>query len=169
MLRLALAIGLLLKGVPADQTGYSLASVSSAIASDEVLGSVGSGLTCIPNGKLRWGTLAKADPAAWVDAGQKALAESGQSAGRYRVSLSIKAIKLNLCLAWMGLGRKPRGKGTMAVDVVVRDEVTNTDLPSREIDVDLDLRGRDPRKDDSVLTQAVGDAVRKFFATRPGS
>jgi hypothetical protein len=169
MLRLTLALGLLLQGSPTDREGYSIAGVSSVISTDEVLGSIGSGLICTPTGRLRWGNLAKADPTAWVDAGQQALAGAGQSAARYRISLRVTAIKLNLCLAWMGIGRKPRGKGTMTVDVTVRDETANTDLPNREVVVDLDLRGRDPRKDDSVLTEAIGDAVRKFIATRPGS
>jgi hypothetical protein len=169
MLRLALALGLLLQSSPINQEGYSIAGVSSVISTDEVLGAIGSGLICTPTGRLRWGSLAKADSTAWVDAGRQALADAGQSAGRYRISLRVTAIKLNLCLAWMGIGRKPRGKGTMTVDVTVRDETANTDLPNREVVVDLDLRGRDPRTDDSVLTQAIGDVVRKFIATRPGS
>ena len=176
MLRLALAIGLLLQRAPIDRSDYSITNVSTAISPNDELGPIGSGLMCVRVGKLEWWTLAKADPAAWLDAGQRAFADAGlatsltdQSTNRYRVSLRIKALKLNLCLAWMGIGRKPRGKGTMTVEFVVRDAARNIDLPTQNIVVDVDLRGRDPRKDDSVLTHAVGDAVRKFIATQPTS
>lgn len=167
MFRLALAIGLLLQSPPSDRDGYSIAGVSSSMSPDDVLGSMGSGLICVRTGSLRWANLAKSGAAGWGDAAQQALADAGRPAGRYRVSLVIRAIKLNLCLAWMGLGRKPRGKGTMTVDIAVRDETAQIDLPTREVTVGLDLRGRDPRTDESVLTQAIRDAVRRFVATRP--
>ncbi|MDB5681805.1 MAG: hypothetical protein JWO16_1610, partial [Sphingomonas bacterium] len=48
MLRLALALGLLLQSSPINQEGYSIAGVSSVISTDEVLGSIGSGLICTP-------------------------------------------------------------------------------------------------------------------------
>ncbi len=172
MLQLALAIGLLLQAAPADRGGYVVTDVSTAIAPNDELGPIGSGLICVHVGKLQWWALAKADSTVWIDAAQRALADAGldtpaRPTSRYRVALRIKALRLNLCLAWMGIGRKPRGKGVMTVEVAVRDVLQNVALPSRDVDIDIDLRGRDPRKDDAVLTQAIGDAVRKFIATRP--
>lgn len=167
MLRSALAIGLLLQGPPTVRDGYSIASVSSKISPDASVGSFGIGLTCRRHGTLLWRDLAKSDPTAWGDAGQRALADVGQVSGRYRVSLTIRAIKMKLCLAWLGIGPKTHVKGTMTVDVAVRDEAAKTDFPVREMTVDLDMRGRDPRADESVLTQAVSDAVRTFVKTQP--
>lgn len=182
MLRLALLIGLLGQSEPPAPDDYSVTEIDSAIPAEAVVGPLRSGLACLPAGKLRWNDIARGRERALIKTGQRVLADAGLGAapapdgpfqselkperGRYHVALTVRQFVLKLCVAWKGLGVKPKGKGAVTIGIAVLDTASNVRLPDREMVIDLDLRGRDPRRDESVLSDAIAEAMRRFVATR---
>jgi len=157
--------------------GYSIVDVRDAISSTEVIGPLKAGWACLPKGRLRWASIAKPSEMALARLIQERLSMNGAnavpSAGadlsggeKIRLSLTILHAKLHLCVSGLGIGeKKPSGGGAIAVRIDIYKADASVPAASNEIEVELDLRGRDPRIDPSVLADAIASAADRFIKT----
>ena len=181
---LGLWTALLLAAPGAEPNDYAVIAVRDDIPAGTIVGPLKAGFLCLAAGRLRWDQIARPSQDLLIARAQREIsadadtdapvpdpfergAERGASA-QYRVIVVIRAARLKLCAAGLGIGeRKPAGEGT--VDAVVETQRTadKARLPDRDITVPIHLDGRDPRRDASVYADIVADIARQYALDAP--
>ncbi len=175
MIRSLFMTGLLVTGSVDVQDGYSLLSIDDAVQPTDSIGPLKKGFACLPAGALRWSDIARPPESILLDKARRALVPNTQtmsetlpsssaSTARYEVTFKLKSVTMRLCVAGLGFGQKPRGRGSIVVDADTFDRFTRSHLPIRELTVDFDLMGRDPRRDPTVVADAIVQASTMYVA-----
>lgn len=150
--------------------GHTLEDVPSVrfqinITPMQQIGSLKSGLVCAPSGKLRWKDVARESEQDIADKVWRAFLSSKLSSplGPSESFIRGKVVKaeINLCTSWHGIGRKPKGSGTVSV-IWERYNATGR-LSGRDYTVPILIAGRDPRENSEVLTEAVIESAQRFL------
>lgn len=145
------------------------------LASDNV-GKAKLGIPCFPSRKLRWSQISKPSSAE-VDSRvsdfltgrglQIAFTQSEpwRDASGVRIYLrgTLLAVNFNVCVPYLGVGEfRPRGEGV----IEVRWEKLSSDgqlIDQRTVKQPLNIAGRDPRSDGSIVLDGVQGSVASFL------
>jgi len=175
-------IAALLTGSPASAAitrDYSLFRVEEAMSSRDRIGTVKSGLICLPKGALRWRDIARpsesdlkgriqallagGDPDQWGDDPFRST-QRPDSDAHYQVAIKIEHMAVNICVPGLGIGeRKVKSAGELTARIATLDTVTHQRLPDRVISAQIVADGLDLRRDPRVYEEAVAGIIRKYL------
>lgn len=167
-----------LSTAPSD--GLELTRFIDKVPTAQAIGKLKSGLLCGGGKLLYWRDIARPN-----DAESQAILEAAlngiprptsfddpfgivpkKDGQRFHIAVTIKAVKMDLCVSFMRIGeRKPKGHVSLVATVATLDSQTQRRFADREITADLDFKGRDPRKDTGVYVDVLTMIATKYRAT----
>ena len=164
----------------ASAPAYSIAAIEYAPGPLQKVGKVKAGLLCLPKGTLRWRDIARPEDRVLLNRLTDTLAQHeiatapppdalfGDAAPQttYRIKIIVEELRLTLCVAGFGIGKKPAGTGLVRVRWERYDRVARTRTDSTEYEIPIDADGRDARNTPAVLTDALLESARRYAATR---
>ena len=164
----------------AQTPAYSIAAIEYAPGPLQKVGKVKAGLLCLPKGTLRWRDIARPVERELMTRLTDTLAKEGLVTAAppdamfgdaapqttYRIKIIVEELRLTLCVAGFGIGKKPAGTGSVRVRWERYDRVARTRTDSTEYEIPIAADGRDARNTAAVLTDALVESARRYAATR---
>lgn len=145
------------------------------ITSDNV-GKAKLGIPCFPSRKLKWSQIGKPSSDEVDGRVSTLLAERGLEvsalqaepwrdvrAARTYLRGTLLAVNFDVCVPYLGVGEfKPRGQGMIEVRWEILS-ATGERLDQRTVKQSLDIKGRDPRSDGSIILDGVQASMTSFL------
>ncbi|MDB5712803.1 MAG: hypothetical protein JWO15_200 [Sphingomonadales bacterium] len=164
----------------AEPNDYSIATIESDIRPMDKVGPLKIGILCLPKGKLLWRDIARPGDQTAINILLRRLSALGLMIAnapdplfsevapltKYRIRVTYEAMTMSLCIAGMGIGKRPSGQGRVLIRWETFDRSSKSRVANRSFEVLLSPDGRDARNVESVIGDALRSSADQYVLSR---